>query len=578
MKIYKIKKFIYEIILLIILLTVPTIALGMASGIDANQIVGEYTLTKSSEHKLIQAGLNQQVDIYKTLYILQSVNGLEIEAQNSQQGGAPLIASTIDPYTFHCKVADAIIIMDIPDNAHATGLRVQMGDFRGIYQWENRGKSGVDSVDAVFQNKDPEMLGLNENKLSEADIKVSSGLLKNIHGIMVIKNGYIAFEKYYNGSNVNHIHQIRSAGKSITSIAIGIAIDQGYIPGVDQKVFDYFLKEAPPEGWDRKKQQLTIEHLLTMTSGIDCDDWQEPQFECGKKMLTSSDWGNFALTLPMAYEPGTHWAYNSTALMILSRVIRNTTGKRYQDFLKENLLGPIGIKNYTLLISPEEDGYTGGSAKMTARDMAKIGYLYLKKGNWFGKQIVSSSWVDQSTSSHVKSSNFFPYGYLWWKGKRTVNGVNIETYYAAGNGGQYIFIFPSLDMVVVFTGGNYNNKLQNQIYGLLSKYIINAATPQKTKLKVKIIAPEILDSYTGLYQNKNMQIVITKQKGGLYWINSNTSSKPVHIYPLSNSLFISPSQRYDHTLIKFQFDSQKKISGIGWHDFWRSVFLEKMAE
>ncbi len=558
-----------------VFLLIPHIVIGMAYGFNANQIAGEYSLTKSSEQKLIQAGLDQQADLYKTLYILQSVNGLEIEAQNSQQGGEPLTASAKDPYSFHCKAADALIKMDIPDNRHATGFQVHKGDYHGIYQWKNRGKSGVDSADTVFQHKKPELLGLDADKLTEASIKISSGLIKNIHGMLVIKDGCIAYEEYYNGSNANHIHQIRSAGKSITSIAIGIAIDLGYIPGVDQKVFDYFKNEAPPEGWDRKKKQMTIEHLLTMTSGVDCDDWQEPQFECGKTMRNSKDWGQFALTLPMAYQPGTHWAYNSTALMILSKVIRKATGKPYQDFLKEQLMEPLGIKNYKLLISPEGNGYTGGSAKMTARDMVKIGYLYLKKGCWFGKQAVSSSWVKQSARRHVKSGNFMQYGYLWWRGQRTVNGINVETYYAAGNGGQYIFIFPSLDMVTVFTGGNYNNKLQNQVYGLLSKHIITAAIPQETKAKIKNITPEILASYTGLYGKKDMQFVITKQNNSLFWKNPSNNSKAHRLYPLSEDLFISPSKRYDDAFFKFRSDSEKLLIGVTWHNFWRSVFLKK---
>ncbi|MCP3888830.1 MAG: serine hydrolase [Desulfobulbaceae bacterium] len=566
-----------KLILSVILLSIPCVAIGMDYTFNNDQIIGEYTLTKTSEQKLIQIGLKQEVNVYKTIYILQSINGLEIEAPNSQLGGAPLIASSKDPCILHCKIVDAIIKIDRLDNQHSTGLQIQMGEYHGVYKWVNRGKYGVDSTDTVFQYKKPDILGLREEKLSEANNKISNGLIKNIHGILVLKNGCIAFEEYYNGSNANHLHQIRSAGKSITSIAMGIAIDQGYIPGVHQKVFDYFKNEAPIQGWDRKKQQMTIEHLLTMTSGIDCDDWQEPQFKCGEKMKAAKDWGQFALTLPMAYEPGTHWAYNSTALMILSSVIKKTTGKRYQDFLKKELLEPLGIKDHILLISPEGDGYTGGSAKMTARDMAKIGYLFLKKGNWFGKQIVSSSWVEQSTKSHVESSNFFPYGYLWWKGQRTVNGLNIETYYAAGNGGQNTFIFPSLDMVVVFTGGNYSNKLQNQIFGLLSKYIIAAATPRKTKLKVKNIDPKILASYAGIFKKMKMQIIVTKKKNGLYWKNSKNSknSKPHPLYPLSENLFISPSKRYDDLYIKFQFDSQQKLSGLIWNYYWRSVFLGK---
>ncbi len=562
-----------KILVFFILLLIPQVGFAMDRAIDSTQIIGEYTLTKASEQQLIKVGMKQMANSYKTLYILQNVDSIEIEPQHLP--GIPLVPTTTDPYTFQCKEVNALIKMRVQGKEHATGFHAQMGDFDGTYKWEDQGKFSIDRPSSIFQYKNPEKHGLDSKKLIEASIKISSGVIKNIHSLLIIKNGDLVFEEYYNGSNVNHNHQIRSAGKSITSIAIGIAIDKGYISGVDEKVFDYFSEEAPLGGRESKKQYMTIEHLLTMTSGFDCDDWREPKFECANKMTTTKNWGQFALNLPMSHHPGTHWAYNGTALMILSDLIKKTTGEKYQEFLNTHLMKPLGIKSYVPLISPLGNAYTGGSAKMTARDMAKIGYLFLKKGNWFGNQVVSSAWVDQSSKFSVETSSFHPYGYLWWRGQRTVNGLNIETFYAAGNGGQNIFVFPSLDMVVVFTGGNYGNKLTNQIFGLLSKHVIAASVPQKAKPKILELSQDTITSYTGIYEKKNIKFYITKNGNSLYWNNKPGDFKKTRMYPLSENLFILPSNNYDHSFIKFQFDLQKQLSGLIWHNKWRSFFLKR---
>ena len=211
---------------------------------------------------------------------------------------------------------------------------------------------------------------------------------KNIHGVLIIKNGKLVFEEYFHGYDCEKPHQIRSATKSIGSVLTGIAIDNGFILNVDEKIYPYFRSYEPESKWNERSKNVKLKHLLTMTSGYECDD-HKSNFKCEKEMYKSNDWVEFALTLPIVSQPGEHWAYNSASLWLVGEMISKTSSMKIPDFAKRYLFDPLGITDFQWGFSPNGRAWLAGNAEMRPRDMAKFGYMVLNNGRWQDRQIVS---------------------------------------------------------------------------------------------------------------------------------------------------------------------------------------------
>lgn len=302
---------------------------------------------------------------------------------------------------------------------------------------------------------------------------------KNIHSILIIKNGKLVLEEYYSGYDRTKFHQIRSATKSIGSILTGIAIDKGFIPNANEKIYSHFKSYEPEKKWDERIKDITIKHLLTMTSGYDCDD-HKSNFACEQNMYKSKDWVEYAVNLPMANRPGEYWAYNSTSLSLIGELISKKSNMTIPDFANKYLFKPMCITDFQWGFSPKGKAWLAGNARMKPRDMAKFGYMVLNGGMWQDKQIISTKWLKESTSKYVALKNMkihggnYNYGYLWWLAKLTVKKQSVDIIAASGNGGQIIAIIPEFEIVAVFTGGNYNSPLEAQPVEMLIQYIIPA--------------------------------------------------------------------------------------------------------
>jgi CubicO group peptidase (beta-lactamase class C family) len=163
----------------------------------------------------------------------------------------------------------------------------------------------------------------------------------------------------------------------------------------------------------------------------------------------------YILAKPLVNEPGTSWYYSGGGTNLLGEVIRETTGMRMDDFAEKNLFAPLGITNYEWDFINPDMIHASGNLKLRPRDMAKLGYLFLNKGKWEEHRVVSEEWIDQSTTGYLSPPWADGYGYQWWLRIYDSGSLPIGSYFAAGWGGQRITVFPRLDMVVVFTGGNY---------------------------------------------------------------------------------------------------------------------------
>jgi CubicO group peptidase (beta-lactamase class C family) len=313
----------------------------------------------------------------------------------------------------------------------------------------------------------PSEAGINVEPLDSMVEAIAAGDLPLAHSVLVAKSGKLVIEEYFYGFRRDTMHDMRSASKSIASTLVGLAVDRDLLPGSDARVLDYLDYESY-DNWTSAKGDIELRHLMTMSSGLDANDsdrnsvanenayqWQRAQ----------PDWIKFAMDAPMIANPGERIIYGSANPMILAGVLEAVIDSSVESFAHESLFGPLGIHNYKIFMRPNDAGvYLGGGMHLTPRDMLKIGQLYLDGGLWKGERILSASWVDESFGQYGPleplDRNGNQYGYLWWHENYEVGDRTIATIEARGNGGQYIIVVPSLEVVAVLTAGNYRGGLE----------------------------------------------------------------------------------------------------------------------
>lgn len=279
-----------------------------------------------------------------------------------------------------------------------------------------------------------------------------------LHSVLLVKNDQIIIEEYFNGYSADQQHDLRSTTKSIRSILMGIAIDKGFIDNIDDPISKYLITPVPEKNLDKRKEKITIRDLLTMSSGLDCNDWDKTSKGQEDKVYKKKDWLQYTLDLPMVNDPGTVSNYCSMGVVLIAEMISQASGMTIDTFAEQYLFNPLGITNTSWNHTSNKEVISSGNRLyMTPRDMAKIGKLVLNKGMWNEKQIVSKNWIAESTSPKTKITGI-DYGYLWWNIPFKVKEKIIVSKVATGNGGQYIMVFPELDIITVFTGGAYNSQ------------------------------------------------------------------------------------------------------------------------
>ena len=292
----------------------------------------------------------------------------------------------------------------------------------------------------------------------------------NIDGLVVVRHGYLVAEAYMYPFMPGEKHIVYSCTKSVVSALVGIAIDQGHISSVEQPLPQLFPGRTPANS-DPRKHAMTLEHVLTMTTGLDCRDSYLYRWQGLHEMERSGDWVQHVLDLPMVDEPGRRFEYCNGASFLLSALLQEKTGLNALNFAQQFLFDPLGIKEVRWLSNPHGVTIGWSDLYMTPRDMAKIGYLYLHRGQWDGRQIVSADWVASSTKKHTAATLEDGYGYQWWV-------ASDDLYMALGYAGQFIFVLPAHDLVVVFV-----SSLPEQDFyvpqRLLEDYVVSAIRSDK---------------------------------------------------------------------------------------------------
>jgi len=310
-----------------------------------------------------------------------------------------------------------------------------------------------------WRTSTPEEQGMDSQKLAQMlDTIQQQGL--DLHSLLVIRNGYLVSETYFDHYQPDTRHELYSCTKSFISTLVGIALDQGFIDRTDHRILDYFSKHTF-DNLNEEKEAMTLEDVLTMRSGL---DWEEGDPIYGA-MYRSPDWVEFVLDEPMALAPGDGFNYCSGCTHLLSAILQQTTGMNTRDFAEQTLFEPLGIKNAKWDTDSNGIPIGGWGLQITPRDMAKLGYLYLREGKWDGQQIVSAGWVENATQKHTATDGDMGYGYQWW------TYPSLEAYTALGRDGQTIFVIPGSDLVIVTTAevGDHD-----PIFQIIEDYIVPA--------------------------------------------------------------------------------------------------------
>ncbi len=340
----------------------------------------------------------------------------------------------------------------------------------------------------------PGSVGLDATLLAEFDAEIRAGKFANVDSMLVIRRGTVVYDRayrrdygtpraggatgpnplilhdpsgpynylnpwwhpYYRGGD---LHTMQSATKTIMSTTIGTALARNDFPALDTPILRFF-DDRQVANVDARKRRITIRDLLTMTAGL---EWQEDMpfsdpRNSAHAMEASCDWVGYTIDLPMQHEPGSVFQYSSGVSQLLSHIFRRATGRDIEEYASQHLFAPLGIEDYFWKRTPEGLANTEGGLYMRPRDLAKIGYLFLKGGVWKGRRILGEEWVRSSTtpSATVSESTGVKYGYQWWL---LPYGDGSRLAWAAlGWGGQLLLVVPEHDLVLVFTGWSINQE------------------------------------------------------------------------------------------------------------------------
>lgn len=339
-----------------------------------------------------------------------------------------------------------------------------------------------DLLDDGWVTATPSSVGLDATVIGDLVQSVGAGELEYTHSVLVARAGRLVVEEYFYGFDRGTRHDMRSASKSVTSTLVGLAIREDHIAGSQAKALPYLSQYRWYDNWDDRKADISVRDLLTMSSGLDARDWvQESVAAEGayQSQTEQPDWVKYALDAPMIWDPGTHVYYGGANPLILGGILGSTVGEPVEWFAHRTLFGPLGIDDYRFFLDPTGLPYMGGGMFMRPRDMLKYGQLHLDGGTWNGRRILSEEWIEESWQRYGRlepiDRNGQEYGYLWWHHVYDVGDESIASVEARGNGGQYIFVVPALDMVAVITSGNFRNGRLRQPEEIMRRWVLPAA-------------------------------------------------------------------------------------------------------
>ncbi len=319
---------------------------------------------------------------------------------------------------------------------------------------------------------------LDEEKLKSLNKKIVQREFRDLTSMVVIKDGELLVEEYFNGANRESLHDTRSVGKTFASTMMGIAIAEGHLKDKNQSLSNFYdLKSF--KNYSPQKEKVTLQSLLTMSSGFVGNDSDSESPGNEENMYPTDNWVKFTLDLPMHKEKemGKEWSYFTAGVVVLGDVLHQKVPGGLEEYAEQKLFGPLGIKNYQWQYTPQKVANTAGGMSMAALDFAKYGQLYKNGGRWGDQQILSEQWVEASLAPQISREDEKEghYGYLFWNDRYKVNGQSYEVSYCTGNGGNKIYVFKELSLVIVITATAYGQPWAHpQIDALMENHLLPA--------------------------------------------------------------------------------------------------------
>ncbi len=322
--------------------------------------------------------------------------------------------------------------------------------------------------------------------LAALEAAVASDEIKQVTSVLLLVDGKVAYEHYFNGTDAETLNDVRSASKSVTALLVGAAIGDGHLPGVQARVYDYFPEFTAKHPVDARLRGTMVEDLLTMSSLWECDD--QNQFSAGneERMYVTERWLDFALSLPVkGFAPwmsrpedsphGRAHAYCTANSFVLGAVLERATKMPLADYAAQALERPLGITRSHWNRSAEGIGMGGGGTRYRTRDLARLGELVLAGGRWQGKQLVPADYIAAMIRPQAQTDDGSDYGYQWWGLKLPVDGKETTVWAMSGNGGNYVFVMPEKKLVAVVTSRAYNRSYAHpQSRRVLTEFLLPA--------------------------------------------------------------------------------------------------------
>ncbi len=302
--------------------------------------------------------------------------------------------------------------------------------------------------------------GFNKDSIDYLVNALSESSKKDFRGLVIIKDNHLVLEAYYGTYWRKTVHDIRSAGKSVTALLAGVAIKEGLIEDLDQSVYSMFSEKVNPSiNEDYKK--IKLRHLLDMASGLDADtdDLETPGHAI--EWMAKDDWKSYILNVPLKTEPGKKFVYADIHPLLVGLAIEEASGMSLKDYAQEKLFGPLGFEPVYWYTNSANQTGAAGNLYLTAFDFAKLGLLVANEGQWEGQQIIDADYIEalKNSKGYPEVSDWFfaadTYGMMWYKSTRTFGDKEFEYLFASGNGGNHLIVVPEEEIVIALTSSAY---------------------------------------------------------------------------------------------------------------------------
>ena len=300
--------------------------------------------------------------------------------------------------------------------------------------------------------------GFDKDSIEDLLMLINETPPNDFRGVVVIKNNQIVLEEYFNTYWRNSIHDIRSAGKSVTALLMGIALKDGLVQDLDQDVYSFFNK-TKHRLINEDYKTIKLRHLLNMSSGLDADTDKPQTTGHAVNWMARDEWRDYLLNIPLTSKPGTKWVYADINPLLISAVIEQMSGMSLVEYARRKLFHPLGIEQFYWYTNAAHQTGAAGNLYLSTLDFAKLGLLVLNEGRWKNTQIIDPDYIQNLSQEAFDISKNNPYAdaycMLWYKSHRTFGGKNFDYLFASGNGGNHLIVIPQENMVIALTSSAY---------------------------------------------------------------------------------------------------------------------------